>query len=338
MGGIYSRKIDCKGIEAVELAYGGYYALVAPTVGSNVLRFRDNGKGMEILRYKEDASIAEIVNAPFLWGLPMLYLQNRFDGGTLKTSDTVYSLPVNEEEMNNHIHGFIHARVHKVRDMGANGERAFVTTTYSYDENDFFYNCFPVKFLLETTAELSDGGLRLTVTYKNLSDKMMPISIAAHTAFSVPFVDGGKQEDARLELPISERVIADESRWLPTGEFAELNDYDLEYKSGVKCPVLQDINNNHYRAAKTKLDGKDFNGCILTDAFSGKKVCYETDEKFKFWIVWNQGGFNGYFCPEPLTAMINAPNLALPHEKTGYCEIKPGGVYSDYQRIFTKNP
>lgn len=336
MSGIFARETRLNDIRAIELGYGDYYALIAPALGSNVLRLRDNGKGMEILRYDESVTASDIANSSVMWGIPMLYLQNRFDAGVLKTSDAVYKLPINEPDMNNHLHGFIHNRVFKVKETGADNDRAFVTTYYEYDENDYFYNYFPIDLLIEMTFSLSEEGFRLTAEFTNKSDRMAPVSIAAHTAFKTPFVDGGKQEDVRLELPISERVAADESRWLPTGEFAELSDYDLEYKNGVKCPVLKDINNNHYLAAMTKLDGEDFRGCIITDAASGKKVCYETDEKFKFWIVWNQGGFNGFFCPEPLTAMINAPNLSLPREMTGYSEIQPGGVYSITQRIFTR--
>ena len=37
-----------------------------------------------------------------------------------------------------------------------------------------------------------------------------------------------------------------------------------------------------------------------------------------------------------MTAMINAPNLSLDPEVTGYCEIKPCESYKTHQRFFTK--
>ena len=46
-------------------------------------------------------------------------------------------------------------------------------------------------------------------------------------------------------------------------------------------------------------------------------------------------GFNGYFCPEPMTAMIDAPNLSMPAEMTGYREIKPQEAFEANQRFFT---
>ena len=44
---------------------------------------------------------------PEIWGLPTLYLPNRFDGGVLRTSDGEYRLPINEERFGNHLHGFL---------------------------------------------------------------------------------------------------------------------------------------------------------------------------------------------------------------------------------------
>ena len=51
--------------------------------------------------------------------------------------------------------------------------------------------------------------------------------------------------------------------------------------------------------------------------------------------MWNDKGFNGYFCPEPMTAMIDAPNLDMPREQTGYCEVAPGESYEAWQRFRT---
>ena len=91
-----------------------------------------------------------------------------------------------------------------------------------------------------------------------------------------------------------------------------------------------------YVGGTLKLDGEDFHGCIMTDTASGKRLCYEVDGKYKFWIVWNDKGFKNYFCPEPMTAQVNAPNLDMPGEESGYEEIAPNGSYSVSQRFFTK--
>ncbi|MGN1103009.1 MAG: aldose 1-epimerase, partial [Huintestinicola sp.] len=242
---LYARKAIHKGAEVVELAAGGYYAIVAHGLGSNVLRFRDNKRGMEIFRYNGSVSMGEIMNAPEIWGLPTLYLPNRFESGLLRTSDALYRLPVNEERFGNHLHGFIQKRAYTVKDMAVKGKTAYVENEYVYDEKDFFYNCFPVKFTVRIRIELSDKGLTHTVTLINQSDKMMPVSIATHTTINAPFVDGGLQENIRLQVPAEEHILFNKSKWLPTGKRSKLSEYDKQYVSGT-CPVLKDICNDMY--------------------------------------------------------------------------------------------
>lgn len=332
---IYARKAVHKGMEVTELAAGGYYAVVAHGLGSNVLRFRDEKRGMEIFRYNGSVSPGEIMNAPEIWGLPTLYLPNRFDSGLLRTSDALYRLPVNEETFGNHLHGFIQKRAYTVRELDTKGKTAFVVNEYVYDEKDFFYNCFPLKFTVRIKIELSDKGLRHTVTLINQSDKMMPVSVATHTTINAPFVDGGLQENIRLYVPAEERLLFNKKRWLPTGKRAKLTDYDKQYVNGT-CPVLRDICNDMYTGGTLTVDGKPFRGTVMTDTVSGKSILNEVDEKYKFWIVWNHNGFMNYFCPEPMTAQVNAPNLDMPAEQSGYEELAPGEEWSTWQRFFTK--
>ena len=51
--------IDYKGKEAIELTAGKYKAVVAPFLGSNVLRMQDVENDIEIFRYDESLSIEE---------------------------------------------------------------------------------------------------------------------------------------------------------------------------------------------------------------------------------------------------------------------------------------
>lgn len=331
---LYARKAIHKGAEVVELAACGYYAIVAHGLGSNVLRFRDEKRGMEIFRYNGSVSMGEIMNAPEIWGLPTLYLPNRFESGLLRTSDALYRLPVNEERFGNHLHGFIQKRAYTVKEMGTKGKSAYVINEFVYDEKDFFYNCFPVKFTVQIKIELSDKGLTHTVTLINQSDKMMPISIATHTTINAPFVDGALQENIRLQVPAVERLHFNKTKWLPNGKRTKLSDYDKQYVDGT-CPVLKDICNDMYTGGTLDLDGKPFRGTVMTDTASGKRICNEVDEKYKFWIVWNHNGFMNYFCPEPMTAQVNAPNLDIAPELSGYEELAPGKTYTTSQRFFT---
>lgn len=331
----YSKLTDFNGTPVAEISAGGYTAMIAYELGSNVIRLHDDKNGIEFFRFKKDNPAEVIKQSAEVWGLPSLYLPNRFADGVLKTSDAVYQLPVNEKvPYNNHIHGFLQKRVHTLAEHYADDNCAVVKTKYRYDENDEFFQYFPVRFLAEFTFTLSECGLEHKIKLTNLSDKMMPISFATHTTINSPFVDGGKEENIRLTVPVQKRCLLNE-RCLPDGEPVELSGTDLEYINGGRKPVLQNVDNEMYVTGCTKLNGQDFHGVIAEDTESGKKIAYEVSDEYKFWIIWNDKGFNGYFCPEPMTAMIDAPNLSMPAEMTGYREIKPQEAFEANQRFFT---
>lgn len=330
------QNIDFNGTSCVQLKAGGYTALVANEIGSNVIRLHDDVNGIEFFRFDPDNPADAIRQSAEVWGLPTLYLPNRFADGILKTSDAVYHLPVNEKApYNNHIHGFIHKRAHEVVEKGADENSAWVKTRYIYDEKDEFFEFLPVKFTAEYVFTLSDNGLEQKISFTNNDTKVLPMSLASHTTINAPFVDGGKEEDIRLRVPVGKKCELN-SRCLPTEQLLDLAEWDLEYKNGTKCPVLQVVDNDMYFGETFDLDGKPFHGVAAEDIASGKKLCYEVSGEYGFWIIWNDRGFNHYFCPEPMTAMIDAPNLNIPAEISGYREVAPGGTFTAHQHFFSK--
>lgn len=328
--------MNWNGMPCVKMSAGGYEALVAYEIGCNVIRLRSNTKEMEFFRWNPDNSAETIKQSAEVWGLPTLYLPNRFADGKLKTSDAVYQLPVNEKApYNNHIHGFLHKRTFEIVEHNADSNCAWVKARYVYDENDEFFQYLPIKFIAEYTFTLSAHGLEQDICFTNVSNKMLPMSLASHTTINAPFVDGAQESDIRLTVPAGKKCELNE-RCLPTEKLKSLTMWDLEYKNGTKCPVLQIVDNDMYFGEYTDLDGEKFHGVIAEDIASGKKLCYEVSEEYKFWIIWNDRGFNHYFCPEPMTAMIDAPNLSLPADITGYTEVRPGETFKAHQRFFAK--
>ena len=321
-----------KGISTVLLEAAGYRAVIAYSCGSSVLRLVNDDKGVEVFRYKDETTIDEINSAREIWGLPTLYLPNRFDRGVLKTSDAIYQLPINEPLFDNFIHGFVHKREHKVELCEVHGESAVCKTSFEYGEGDEMFKFFPLPFRISYTFTLSGEGLKQEIELESRADKALPVSICTHTCISAPISHGGEQDEIYFEVPIGKKCILDE-RCLPTEELAPLDDYDRLYKTGEMKAVLHDISNDMYTAESTTLDGKPFYGVIITDRRSGAKVINEVSPEFKFWNMWNDMGGNGYFCPEPMTAMINSPNLSLSREESGYCELKNGEKFSCWQRF-----
>jgi aldose 1-epimerase len=328
---------EFKGFEAVKLCAGDAYAIIVPELGSNVVRFRDDALGVDVFRYSEEVSGADMDKQREVWGLPSLYLPNRFGKGILRTSDALYQLPINEPAFGNHIHGFLHKRKHTLKSSGVIKETGtvYAETEYVYDKNDEFYQYLPIDFVATIRVELnySKGAPSLlhNINLRNISAKQLPVSLCTHTAIQAPFVDGGKPENITIEMPILSRIDIDTSTWLPSGNpDLPLSDYDLQYKFGTMCPVLRDICNEMYRIE----EGSETLPVIkIKDKESGRKILNVLSPSYKFVIFWNDGGIKGYFCPEPMTAQIDAPNLDISMRDSGYFELRPNTEVNAMQQF-----
>jgi aldose 1-epimerase len=331
---ISAQKIDYKGETCIELTAGDYRALIAPFNGSNVMKFENVKYDMDILRNDPDLSPAELKAAAEIYGLPTLYLPNRLSHGNLKTSDAMYHFPCNDP-LGNHLHGFLHLRNHQIDEVTTDDTSAIAKTSYVYDENDEFFPTYPVSFRADFTFKLSAEGLSYEFTLTNLSKVQMPYGVCNHVAFKGPFTPTGHGANIRLQVPVGDKWEINESN-IPTEKLLPVTNYDLMYKNGEMVPVLQDIDNDLYTAEMGELDGEDFYGCIITDKVTGRRICYEVCDTMKFWIMWNDHGDKGYFCPEPMSWIIDAPNLSGDPSVTGYVELAPGESKTITERLFVK--
>ncbi|MDD6400581.1 MAG: aldose 1-epimerase [Lachnospiraceae bacterium] len=315
--------ISYKGKDVIELTAGKYKAIIAPFLGSNVLRLQDTENELEILRYDENLSIEELKASPEVYGMPTLYLPNRLSKGRLKTSDALYQFPINDP-LGNHIHGFLHKREHSIVSATVVNETAIAKTEYIYDENDEFFETYPVSFKAEFTFTLSlKDGLGYKFTMTNTSEKMLPFGVCNHTVINAPFTKDGDGLDSRIYLPVGEKWELD-SAFIPTCDFLPMTNHERQYLTGCQLPVLHDINNDVFFAEYGSFNNKPFYGTIISDEATKIQICYEICEDYKYWIIWNNSGDKGYFCPEPSTWIIDAPNLNIPPNETGYLELAPG--------------
>lgn len=310
--------------KVIRLTAGPYTAVIAPFLGSNILYMKNSSLGIDFFRHVDSLSTAELQQSPEVYGFPTLLYPNRLKGGILKTSDAEYHFPVNETAFGNHIHGFLHKRTHDIVSAETEGETAVAKTRYVYDEKDPFFQYFPVSLQADFTFTLGLDGMHYAFTVTNRSkDRNLPYGVANHCTFNGPFEEGADPLDTRLYLPIGDKWPLDASL-NPTSETVDLDHHDKQYLTGSIIPVKQVIDNDVYNAAVGEVDGKPFHGALISDIRSGKQIVFQVDDAFKFWVVWNDGGEKGYFCPEPMTWMINAPNLPVPAEESGYAELLPG--------------
>lgn len=318
---ISAKKIDYLGEEAIELVAGKYRAVIAPFVGSNIIRLQDTEAGIDVFRFDEKMTPEDYRNNAEVYGMPTLYLPNRLSNGVLKVSDATYNFPLNDP-LGNHIHGFLHKRVHSIVDVTADDKKAVAKTEYIYDSKDEFYSIYPVDFKAEFTFTLDESGLTYEFTMTNTSTKQLPYGVCNHTAIRAPFMEGSDGLDYRLYVPVGEKYALSKA-CIPTGDLLPIGDGDKQYLSGSKVPVKNVIDNDVFAAVPGVYDDKEFYGATVTDVKSGKTVVYEVDREFKFWILWNDQGEKGYFCPEPSTWIIDAPNLPMTSSESGYVELNP---------------
>ena len=327
-------KKDYKGKEVVELKAGRYKAIIAPFLGSNILYMKDIENDINFFRYDESLSIEELKASPEVYGFPTLLYANRLKDGVMKTSDGEYHFPITCKEENTSLHGFLHKREHTVTEASSTETNATCKTEYVYDENDPFFETFPVSFKAEFEFKLSDDGMFYNVTITNTSEKMLPYGICNHTTINGPFTSDGEPLDTRLFVTIGDKWPLNQ-RNLPTCDFVALDNHDRQYLTGSMIPVKHIINNDVYNCETYDVDSLPFRGAIVSELKTGKEIRYEVDNNFKFWVLWNDGGEKGYFCPEPSTWMIDAPNLPLPGEESGYEELGPGEFKTVYEHIYS---
>lgn len=324
--------IDYKGAEAIELRAGDYHALIAPFIGSNIMKLENTAMDVDFFRNDPELTPEVLKSQAEIWGMPTLYLPNRLSHGNLKTSDAIYHFPCNDP-LGNHLHGFLHLRTHNIDSVTTDGDNAVAKTFYVYDENDEFFETYPVKFRADFTFTLTPEGMNYEFTLTNLSDKQMPYGVCNHIAIKGPFTSDGAGANVRLRVPVGDKWELDE-HCIPTLKHLPFTAYDQMYKEGDMVPVLQDIDNDMYTAEMGELDGKPFYGVVVTDKVSGKRICYEVSDVMKFWIMWNYNGDKGFFCPEPMSWLIDAPNLDADPAVTGYVELAPGESKTLKERIF----
>ena len=333
----YSSEIKkYKDKDVIMMKAGRYTAMIAPFLGSNIMSMTDVENDIHFFREDDSLSIEELQASPEVYGFPTLLYPNRLRDGIMKCSDYTYEFPIKDKEGHNALHGFLHLREHTIVEASVVDDTAIAKTEYVYDENDPFFETFPVSLKAEFTFRLSDAGMDYAVTITNTSkDRMLPFGICNHTTMNAPFTTGGDPLKTRLFVTIGDKWPLNQ-RNLPTCDFISLDNHDRQYLTGSMIPVKHIINNDVYNCETYEVDERPFRGAIISSVENGKEIRYEVDDNFRFWVIWNDWGEKGYFCPEPSTWMIDAPNLPLPGEESGYQELAPGKSKTVTSKFYSK--
>ncbi len=326
-------KIDFFGLEAVKMEAGDYEAIMVPSVGASMVKLYNKAKDADVLRHPSQDDIETFKTRPQVYGLPLLFPPNRIEDGTYSYEGKVYKFPITIPAQNNYHHGILKSQPFIITRTAITDDYVEVEARFFSNRiNDVIYKDFPHEFECRMNYILSADGLEQTVTFVNDSEEPMPLGVGFHTPINIPFAGEGEY---KMWLSAGEQWELSEDRSLPTGKLLPLSGRLLELRSSGMDPVGEGI-----EVALTNkpffIDGKEYSGAIFANARTGVKVFYEVDEQYQHWTIWNNGGAAGYMCPEPQTWAINAPNLKLPHEETGFQILEPGDAWSATTKIYVK--
>ncbi|GAB6989980.1 aldose 1-epimerase [Paenibacillus pini] len=320
---------DFQGETAIWLKHGPYEAAALPQRGGNLILFRDTEKGFRYLREPAADEMDIFRESPGVFGIPILFPPNRYDGGNFSWDGKVYHLPVNEEATGNHLHGYMHHLAWVVDYIHADEYESVVVMTQRVREGHVYKQYFPFDFTIQLRYTLSIAGLQQQVTVTNDGQERMPNLLAFHTTINAPFVPGSVSDDYKVKFTIGKRRELNE-RMLPTGAFQPLSlEEELLKGEGVN-PYFESLD-NHYTACPQ--DGR--NRMELTDTRTGDVLVYDVGTSYKHWMIWNNGACGKYFCPEPQMNLVNAPNITgEPAEEIGLIGLNPGEVWQETSRFY----
>ncbi|BBI34899.1 aldose 1-epimerase [Cohnella abietis] len=325
----YAKQGTYENEPAILLKHGSYSAILLPRIGGNLISFRDDDRDFRFIREPEGADWEAFVEKPIVHGIPVLFPPNRYDGGVFEFDGRTYRFPINEEETGNHIHGFISQSEWEVVSLNSSEQESSVTVKLIFDEKHAGYVYFPHQIVFSQTFTLSNRGLEHRFEALNESDVAIPFMLGFHTSLNAPFASGSSKDDLECGISIGERWELNE-RMLPTGDQLALSEGELLLKEGKGSPYCASFD-NHYTSS-----GVGVNETTIYDRRLNVRFVYEAGEAYKHWMVYNAEANGKFFCPEPQTGMVNAPNLKLPEEITGLIRLEPSQQWAAGSRMYVQ--
>lgn len=318
------------GENAVLMRFGDYEATILPEWGGNLIAFNDVRRAYRFIRTPSSEEMDRFKSQPTAYGIPVLFPPNRYEDGQFKVNGICYQLPVNEPRTGNHLHGFLYNRPWQVVHMGHNAAEVFVELVHVIDAEDDIYAYFPHAFQITIRYSLSAEGLCQKTTVKNTGSIQMPCMLGFHTAIHVPFAPNSSIKDYRCIITIDKRLELSK-RMLPTGKALPLSWKEVMMKTTGISPFFKPMD-DHYTSAPQQ----NRNFMMLTDLREGVTLVYDVGLQYKYWMIWNDEAKGGFFCPEPQTNMVNAPNVNTPMAKRGLYFLDPGETWSETSKMYTK--
>ncbi|MGE8078578.1 aldose 1-epimerase [Peribacillus loiseleuriae] len=305
----YVEKITFLQEPAIKVGNEQLEFIIVPGWGSNLISLVEKESNTELLRVP--TSVAEFWDKPVLYGTPILFPPNRIDQGSFTFGNRTYQFDVNEEDKQNHIHGFVHTRKWDITKAEAKGNSVTVVTEFDSSKHEDVISQFPHHFNIRMSYSLNGNLLTKQAEVMNKSAETLPLGFGYHTSFLYP------EERSEFALSAEKRWKLNE-RNLPTGELEDIT-YREELNNGIRLVGLE-LDDVFLSFA----DSRGLHTARLVNGLTGIEISYTVDENFKHWVAYNKDGKSGFLCLEPYTWVTNAPNLKVPASLSGIQGINSG--------------
>ena len=187
------------------------------------------------------------------------------------------------------------------------------------------YMDFPHRFRMEILYVLSEKGLEQRTRITNLSDSNMPVFLGYHTTFNTCFLAHAKPGNIRVLAEVDREIQRNMENYLPTGKLLPADRITEQLQSGTFSAAGKIISRHYHACGAGRME--------LLDTESGIRLVYENDENFPWRLLYSADG-DGYFCMEPMSCMVNAPNAPFDREDTGFVWIEPGKTREYVSKIY----
>ncbi len=291
-----------RGEPVVGMSGGGYEAVILPRFGANCVALRHLASGAELLR--TPPHVHDLRDAPNVYGLPPLFPPNRIRGGRYAFQGRDYVFPINEPARGHHIHGILSSA--PFRHLGG-GEFEYRATP------DNPYLSFPHAFTFRRTYALDEDGLSYSLELRNDSPLDMPAGVGIHAAWNTNFFSEAPAGACRLRIPVLRQWVLDPVSIIPTGETISDSALLTNLREGRLEPE------KHRLSCLLEIKGRE---ARLTG--ENGHLDFEFDRDIRFLMLWNNGGGSGFLCVEPQNWLVDAPNLRLEPEASGFQYLRPG--------------
>lgn len=241
----------------------GYSATIA-SVGASLRELSFNGRPL-ILGFPADAV------RPGYRGAILAPWPNRVIGGAYTVDGQTYTLPLNETDRGNAIHGLVQwldwvpVGEDEVRGEGEAGRgESEVTLGATLQASD----AYPFRLVFRIHYALSAGGLAVTLTAQNTGTAAAPYGVSAHPYFVAPGDPAAWRVafDAAAVLDVDERLA-------PAGlQPVDAGDGQLDLRSGpeIRGRFIDNAYTDIARNPGAEIDGEGRDGTSATVRVTGE--------------------------------------------------------------------